>query len=116
MPRIKYQEAAGLEVKRGRPLTGQAPSKDTLAKLYVQEGRSIREVAAALGCSKDTVQRAIKRYGIDARTNASRSKLRRFSLRDIELKIKTLGIRGLARDLGVDEGTIRHYLKVQRGY
>jgi len=46
MARIKYQEAAGLEVKRGRPPVGPAPSKADLVKLYVKESRSIRDVAA----------------------------------------------------------------------
>ena len=47
MARIKYKEAAGLEVKRGRPPVGPAPSKAALVKLYVKESRSVRDVAAA---------------------------------------------------------------------
>ena len=49
MPRIKYQEAIGLEVKRGRSPAGPAPSKADLVKLYVKEERSVRDVAAVLG-------------------------------------------------------------------
>jgi len=115
MPRIKYKEAIGLEVKRGRPSAGPAPSKANLVKLYVKEERSVRDIAAALGCSKDAVHQAMKQYGIAARPNASRSKLRTISLRDIEAGIKAKGIRGLARDIGVDEGTIRHHLQVRKG-
>jgi hypothetical protein len=48
MARIKYQEVAGLEVKRGRPPAGPAPSKADVVKLYVREGRSVRDVAAAI--------------------------------------------------------------------
>ena len=60
MARIKYQEAIGLEVKRGRPPAGPAPSKADLVQLYVKEDRSVRDVAAALGCSKDMVHRALR--------------------------------------------------------
>ena len=113
MARIKYQEAIGIEVKRGRPPAGPTPSKADLIKLYVREGRSVRDVAAVLGTTKDAVHRALKRYGIEARTNAARSKLRTIPIPDLKAAIRDKGIRGLAKDMGVDEGTIRHYLKVQ---
>ena len=38
MGRIKYKEAIGIEVRRGRPPAGPAPSKADLIKLYVKEG------------------------------------------------------------------------------
>jgi len=53
MVRIKYKEAAGLEVKRGKPAIGKKPAKKELKILYVKESKSIREVAKILGCSKD---------------------------------------------------------------
>ena len=115
MARIKYQEAAGLLVKRGRPPANQAPAKENLIRLYVKEGKSIREVAAVLCCSKDAVHRALKKYGIKARSNASRSKLRTIPLRDLEAAIREKGIRGTARDMGIDEGTVRYHLKTRRG-
>ena len=114
MARIKYQEAAGLVVKRGRPPTGLAPSKKDLARLYVKEGRSVRDVAAELGITKDAVHRALKRYGIETRPNAARSKLRTIPLEDLEAAIRDHGIRGTARELGVDEGTIRYHLKTRK--
>jgi transposase-like protein len=114
MARIKYQEAAGLEVKRGRPPTGPAPTKADLVKLYVRERRSVRDVAAVLGCSKEAVHRGLKQDAIDVRSNASRSRLRTISLQDLEAGILTKGIRGTARDLGVNEGTVRHHLKTRR--
>ncbi|MCJ7563831.1 MAG: hypothetical protein MUP52_04490 [Candidatus Aminicenantes bacterium] len=46
MVRIKYQEAAGREVKRGRPPAGPPPSRADLVKLYVKEARAVRDVAA----------------------------------------------------------------------
>ena len=115
MGRIKYQEAIGREVKGGRPPAGPAPSKADLVKLYVKEERSVRDVAAALGCSKDMVHRTLRKYGIAARPNASRSSLLKYSLSDLKAAVKTKGIRGAARGLGIDEGTLRHHLKVRSG-
>jgi len=115
MARIKYQEAAGLEVKRGRPPACPAPSKADLVKLYIKEVRSVRDVAAALGCSKDMVNRALKKYGIAARSNASRSRLRIIPLQDLKTAIREKGLRGTARSLGVDHSTLRHHLKVRSG-
>jgi hypothetical protein len=88
MARIKYQEAIGLEVKRGRPPAGPPPSKAGLVRLYVKEGRSVRDFAAGLGCSKDAFHRALKKYGIEARSNASRSRLWTIPLRDLEAAIQ----------------------------
>jgi transposase-like protein len=100
MARIKYQEAAGLEVKRGRPVGPRpAPSKADLVKLYVKEEQSVRDVAAVLGYSKDAVHRGLKQYGIDARPNASRSRLRTIPLRNLKAAIRAKGISGTARDL-----------------
>jgi hypothetical protein len=114
MGRIKYLEAIGRTAKRGRPAAGPAPTKVDLARLYVQEGRSVRDTAAALGCTKDAVHRGLKQYGIAARPNASRSRLRTIPLQDLKAAVQEKGIRGTARDLGVDEGTVRHHLKVRR--
>jgi transposase-like protein len=88
MSRIKYQEAAELEVKRGRPPVGPTPGKGQLVKLYVKEGRSVRDVAAALGCSKDMVHRALRKYGIKARPSASRSSLLKYSLYEFRSDVK----------------------------
>jgi hypothetical protein len=114
MPRIKYLEAVGLEVKRGRPAIGPAPSKVDLVKLYVGEARSVRDIAAALGCSKDAVHRGLKAYRIEARTNASRSRLRTIELSTLEEAVRIKGIRGYARELGMTEGALRHHLKVRK--
>ena len=43
MTRIKYQEAIGLEVKRGWLPARPAPSKADLVKLYIKEGRAERQ-------------------------------------------------------------------------
>jgi excisionase family DNA binding protein len=56
------------QARRGRPPSGKAPSKKVLLRLYVEEGKSIRDIAEALGVSKDIVCRALKAHGIEART------------------------------------------------
>ncbi len=38
--------------------------KDTLYKLYVKEGKSIREVAEILACSREPVRLSCKKFGI----------------------------------------------------
>ena len=105
----------GNEARRGRPPTGKAPAKADLVKLYVKEGRSVRDVAAAIGCSKDMVHRALKQYGIAIRSNARRSRLRDVSLALIEVDIKTKGVSATARALNVDRATLRHYVKARHG-
>ena len=111
MARIKYKEALGLEVKTGRPSTGQTPSKEDLVRLYLKEGRSIREVAQALGRSKDMVARALKGYGIEARAKVRRSGLRKYGLQGLGAAAREKGIRKTARDMGVNPSTLSRFLR-----
>jgi DNA-binding transcriptional ArsR family regulator len=113
MAKIRNREALGPGLKRGRPPVGPAPSKADLVRLYIKESRSVRHVATSLGCSKDAVYRALKQYGITARSNASRSRLRTIPLQDLNAAVREKGLRGTARDLGVDHSTLRHHLKVR---
>lgn len=114
MARIRYKEALGLKVGRGRPSTGKQPAKEDLVHLYVREGKSIREIAEILGCKKDVVHYWLKKYGIETRTKAKRSKLLKYSLSELKEGIKKKGIRGHARELGIDESTLRHHLQVRK--
>jgi len=88
MPRIKYKEAAGLKVKRGRPAKENRPNKADLQRLYAKESRSIREVAKVLGCSKDMVFRSLKEYKIARRNHTRNSKLERYDISFIMEMIK----------------------------
>jgi predicted transcriptional regulator len=99
--------------RRGRPPAGPAPSKADLVRLYVNESRSVRDVAALLGITKDAVYRCLKDYGIEARSNIRRSRLRTIPLKDLNAGIKAKGIRGFARELGVDHSTLLHHLKTR---
>jgi transposase len=110
MARIKYQEALGLEVKRGRPPVGPAPSKSDLVKLYVQEGLSVRDVAAALGCTKDAVYRALKKYKVAIRPRAKRSRLRKLDQGKLFADIAEMGVDRTARKWQIPERTLKAYL------
>lgn len=114
MARIKYKEAVGQEVRRGRPSIGKKPSKIELKKLYVGESKSIREVAKILECSKDMVFRSLKEYGILTREHVKKSKLWESSIEKLEKEIETKGIRGFARELGINESTLRYHIKRAR--
>jgi DNA-binding CsgD family transcriptional regulator len=87
------------------------PDKKTLIRLYVDQGLSIREIASRLGLHADTVHYHLKRYGIGARPQAKRSQLRNYRLGTIEKGIREKGVRGYAKELGIHENTLRHYLR-----
>jgi len=90
------------------------PTRAVLHKLYIKKSMSIREIADSLECSKDMIYRALKEYGIETRSNMRRSKLKDFKTSVLEKEVKRKGIRGYARELGVDESTLRHHLKIRR--
>jgi DNA invertase Pin-like site-specific DNA recombinase len=114
MASIKYKEAAGIEAKRGKPSLGKKPSKAELRRLYIKESKSIREVAEILGCTKDMVYRALQEFGIERRSCVRRSQLKDIRLSVLEREIRRKGIRGYARELEVNESTLRHHLKKRR--
>jgi transposase len=91
------------------------PDKKTLTRLYVDQGLSIREIATKLGLHADTIHYHLKRYEIGTRPQAKRSQLRKYRLESLEKGIKEKGVRGYAKELGIHENTLRHYLKRARG-
>lgn len=102
-----------LKVKKrgpGRPV-GEIPKKGELQRLYVDENKSIREIAGLLSCSKDKVYRALKEYGIERRSHTWRSRLERYDLNFIKETINKIGYRKGAKELGVDKSTLYRYLK-----
>jgi len=114
MARIRYKEAIGLKAGRGRPAIGKMPDKENLKELYIEEFKSAREVAEVLRCSKDMVLKALSRYGIEVRTKAKRSKLLKYSLSELKEGAKEKGIRGYARELGVNPSTLSRFLRLEK--
>jgi len=111
MARIKYKEAVGLIVKKGKPAKGRKPIKTELEKLYVEESKSIREVAEQLECSKDMVYRSLKEYGFELRPGFNRSKLRVYDLAYLKREVSKKGSVNIAKELGVDVSTLRKHIK-----
>jgi len=111
MARIKYKEAAGQKVKRGKPAIGKKPIKAALQRLYVKESLSIREVAEELECSKDMVYRAMQEYGIERRQGIKRTKLREYKSSYLKKKIREKGSEQVAKELGITTRTLRKYTK-----
>jgi transposase len=97
--------------KAGRPPSGKAPSKKILLRLYAKEGKSIREISEALNCSKDIIARALKAYGIEARTRVRRSGLAKYDREALESSVRTKGVRGTALELGVNASTLSRFLR-----
>jgi hypothetical protein len=60
------------------------------------------------------IYRSLQEYGIEIRTNKRRSSLKKYKLSELDKGVKAKGIRGYARELGVDESTLRHHLKVRK--
>lgn len=112
MIRITDKEAIDQKVMKSCPSISKKPTKTELRRLYISESKSIREVAEILGCSKDMVYRTLKEYRIARRSNACRSKLRKYKLITLEKGIQEKGLRGFAAELGVHKNTLRHYLNV----
>ena len=112
MTRPDYLAAAGLDKpKRGRPPLGPGPTRDELTRLYLGEGRSIRDAALILGCSKEAVHRALRAFGITSRPSTRTSRLAIHGVRELRRRVKVDGLRGAARTLGVAWATLRDYLK-----
>lgn len=116
MARIKYKEAAGIEVKKGKPSIGEKPTKYEFKKLYIKESRSIREAAELLGCSKDMIYRAMKEYGIERRSGDKRSRLRYYKPSYLRKEVKEKGYEQVAKELGISTRTLRKHKKERNIY
>jgi transposase-like protein len=114
---MKSSEVAGNKFnrRRGRPAFGKKPEKEVLIRLYESEGRSVRDIAEILSCSKDMIFRSLREYQIKARTNARRSSLRQHDLKYLEEGVKQKGLRGFASELRVDNSTLLHHRRIRKG-
>lgn len=111
MARIKYKEALGMEIKRGRPSIGKKPAKKELQRLYVKEYKSIRETAEILGCSKDMVYRALKEYGIRKDFIKRKRKLSEVSLKFLQREFRIKSKKKVAKELQVSKSGLYKHLK-----
>jgi hypothetical protein len=111
VPRIKYKEAARIEVKRGRPSLGIKPHKSDLIRLYKKEGKSIRAIAEELRCTKDMVYRALQENAIQRRPRIRESRLYQYDVSQLKEAVRGKGVRGLARELYVDPSTLLYHMK-----
>ena len=69
-------EAAGITRRRPGWTGGSPPdpiSRGSLVKLYIKDGKSVREVAAALGTTTTRVTAALRRHGIPRRPDEHRA-------------------------------------------
>jgi len=85
--------------------------KKILQKLYKEDKKSIRQIANELGYHPDTVHYWLKKHMIKTRSKTRKSQLQKIPIDEIKKKINEFGIRGYSKQLGIAEGTIRHYLK-----
>jgi hypothetical protein len=104
------------KAKRGRPAIGPRPKKAELMRLYVRARLSLRDTAAALGVSKDITRAALADYGIKRRARTTRRSI----LADIPLallrkNIRSEGLRGHARTLGVSPATLLDHVRRVQG-
>ncbi len=102
--------------KRGRPAIGPRPAKAELVRLYVRGRLSLRDAAAALGCSKDIARAALIDYGIKPRPRTTkRGSLSDIPLELLEANIKAEGLRAHARTLGVSAAALLKHIRRMNG-
>jgi len=95
---------------KGRPC-GPTPSETMLRRVYVQGGNSLRVTAATLGFTKAVIVRAMDKYGIERRPAVPRSRLRHYSVRELQAGIKDHGLRGYAKIIGVTAPALLYHLR-----
>lgn len=91
------------------------PPEAAIKRLYIEAGLSLRDTAAALGLSRDTLARTMAEYGIKRRRRGhKRSRLADYPIELLEANIKAEGLRGHARTLGVNPATLLEYIRKHR--
>jgi hypothetical protein len=77
-----------------------------LRRRYVEEGASLDDMAAELGCQKSTLRDAMAAAGVSTRPRGRRRTLRTLGTEDLLELIARQGQGGAARELGVDPSTL----------
>ena len=97
----------GIELRRSKGL-----NKVLLQKLYVKEGRTIREVAKILDCSRETVRRSCKEFGVPLRRPGNRKleEINKTALRKLYVK-EGKTVTDIAKIFDCSVGVISHRVK-----
>ncbi len=88
-------------------------TKEQLKKLHIEEKKTIKEIAEIFNCSKDTISRRLKEYGL---TKASKPRQETVEMTEYKNKIKDLYLSGkTCKEIGTllnkSERTISGHLK-----
>ncbi len=76
---IRIRDARG--VKRVREL-----KKSLLQKLYVEKGKTVREIAKIIGCSREPIRLKCKQFGVPLRPTGSKRVIDKSTLRRLYVK------------------------------
>lgn len=110
---MSSQKTAGFKAKvrgPGRPAKDR-PSKDELQRFYVNESRSIRDIANILNCSKDVVYRSLREYEIGRKKHSEkRSRLQDYELSYLKREIRQKGQVQVAKEIGINQSTLSRYM------
>ena len=115
MENLKEDNSQELEKKRnvGRSRIDR-PAKSLLQSMYIDQGLSIRAIAAELGLSRDFIHTALREYGIETRSTFKPSKLAKYPLELIKGKVRALGYQRAAHEFGVALSTLYFFMKTRR--
>jgi hypothetical protein len=96
---------------RGKPrLIVSDRMKARLTRLYVRDGLSVREVAAALGIGDAAARRRLHAAGIAMRSNIPRSRLRKLDQARLMSDLIDFGVDRTALKRGIPVRTLKFYL------
>lgn len=93
-----------------RPVLEDGATAAQLRRLYLEEGRSIAEIARILGCTRDKVGRHLDHYGIPRRPRARPGGLNGRLLRRLYVS-ERLGVDQIAARLKVSPNHVRNELR-----
>lgn len=98
-----------------RPRKERRYTEADIRRLYCDKRLTLRQVAEALGVQKDTLNKDMIEFGIPRRARTAKaSTLDIIPLELIETGIKSNGLRGHARHLGVHASTLLRNVRTRR--
>jgi len=79
-------------------------------RLYINEKKSLRDIASIMGLSEATIRRRLHAAGVAMRSNAPRSRLRKLNQARLFASIVEIGVRKTAKRWKINERTFKYYL------